>query len=139
MQIRAFEKNDTQAVVDLWREVGLTRDWNDPHRDIERKLQIQPELFLVAVDDQQRVLGTLMAGYTGFRGWINYMAVKSEHQSSGIGRELMMVARQKLLAMGCAKINLQVRQDNEQVVQFYKSIGFSEDPVLSMGMRLIED
>lgn len=139
MRIREFGAADTDAVVRLWQDAGLTRPWNDPRNDIERKLRMQPELFLVAVDEQEQIVGTVMAGYTGFRGWINYMAVAPSAQGVGVGRQLMAVVRKRLLAMGCSKLNLQVRSDNLQAVGFYQSIGFSEDAVMSMGLRLIED
>lgn len=75
MQIRAFEEGDTDEVVALWRLCDLARPWNDPHRDIERKLLVQRELFLVGVEEGNgSVIATIMAGYEGHRGWVNYLA-----------------------------------------------------------------
>ena len=140
MKIRAFEKADSDAVVSLWQQAGLTRPWNDPHKDIARKLKVQPELFLVAVGaDQKSICGTLMAGYDGHRGWLNYMAVSPTSRGKGVGRLLIERAKKMLLAIGCSKINLQIRSDNLQAQAFYRSVGFDDDACVSMGLRLVED
>ncbi len=88
MHIRPFAVPDTEPVVALWRVCGLTRPWNDPRKDIERKLAVQPELFLVA-DREGEPVATAMAGYDGHRGWVYYVAVAPGLQRSGVGRELM--------------------------------------------------
>src|SRR5262249_2028601 len=88
VQVRPFQVADADEVIALWHRAGLARPWNDPRRDIERKLLVQPELFLVAVLDGG-VVGTVMAGYDGHRGWINYLGVDPDHQRRGIGRALM--------------------------------------------------
>nr|WP_299484509.1 GNAT family acetyltransferase [Acaryochloris sp. IP29b_bin.137] len=93
---------------------------------------------MVAVD-ASAIIGSVMVGYDGHRGWINYLAVDPDHQRSGIGRELMLEAERRLLQKGCPKISLQIRDDNEQAISFYESIGFSRDPVFSFGKRLIPD
>lgn len=138
MNIRPFQTSDENAVVTLWEACGLVRPWNDPHKDIARKLNVQPELFLVGLEGE-RVVGTVMAGYEGHRGWINYLAVSPDHQGRGLGRRLMDEAEQRLRAVGCPKINLQVRSGNEAVRQFYESIGYSLDEVVSFGKRLERD
>jgi ribosomal protein S18 acetylase RimI-like enzyme len=135
LTVRRYEENDAAGVVDLWRRCDLVVPWNDPQRDIERKLQVQRELFLVAVLDRQ-VVGTVMAGYDGHRAWINYLAADPQHRHQGIGRALMDAAEQRLRAMGCAKINLQVRRWNSNAVGFYEAIGYCVDDVVSMGKRL---
>lgn len=138
MNIRHFQASDEHAVVTLWEACGLVRPWNDPHKDIARKLNVQPELFLVGLEGE-RVVGTVMVGYEGHRGWINYLAVSPDHQGRGLGRRLMDEAEQRLRAVGCPKINLQVRSGNEAVRQFYESIGYSLDEVVSFGKRLERD
>jgi ribosomal protein S18 acetylase RimI-like enzyme len=138
MQIRAYQPSDEAAVIDLWQRCRLTRPWNVPHRDIARKLAVQPEMFLVALMDES-VVGTVMAGYEGHRGWINYLAVCPDHQRRGIGRMLMEQAEMLLKRAGCPKINLQVRSTNSEVIAFYQAIGYSVDDVISMGRRLIDD
>jgi ribosomal protein S18 acetylase RimI-like enzyme len=136
--IREFRARDTEAVVTLWRECNLVVPWNDPYRDIQRKLRRQPELFLTAFLDGELV-GTCMAGYEGHRGWINYLAVAPRHRRRGIGRLLMAEAEKRLRKLGCPKINLQVREGNRDVVAFYESIGFRVEPLVNMGKRLISD
>jgi ribosomal protein S18 acetylase RimI-like enzyme len=136
--IRSFEPSDEDAVVRLWRECGLVVPWNDPHRDIVRKLKVQPEMFLVGCLDGELV-GTVMAGYEGHRGWINYLAVAPAHRRCGIGRALMKEAEARLKAMGCPKVNLQVRGDNTEVIEFYRRIGFILEDRVSLGKRLEQD
>jgi len=140
MELRVFNSDDTEAVIELWKRAGLTRPWNDPHKDIERKMLVQPELFLLAVNESNgAIYGSVMAGYDGHRGWVNYMAVDPAQQGRGIGRQLMSRVNELLLAMGCCKINLQVRDDNCDAQAFYRSLGFSDDACVSMGLRLIKD
>jgi len=138
MHIRAFQANDEAAVVALWRACDLTRPWNDPHKDIARKLRAQPELFLVG-QWQGQIIASAMFGYEGHRGWLNYLAVLPEHQRKGHAKALMAHGEALLLALGCPKINLQVRAGNAQVLAFYQSLGYRDDEVLSMGKRLIRD
>ena len=138
LQIRAYRETDQDTVVALWRECGLVRPWNDPVKDIHRKLRVQRDLFLVATLDG-RLVATVMAGYEGHRGWINYLAVTGECRKQGFGRRLMDEAEARLRAIGCPKISLQIRSSNAEVVAFYRSLGFSVDDALSMGKRLVED
>ncbi len=138
LHIRPFEETDTEAVVALWQACDLTRPWNDPYKDIQRKLTVGRDLFLVAVLDGE-LIGTAMGGYEGHRGWVNYLAVAPEHQKKGYGRLLMTHLETKLLALGCPKINLQVRASNTAVIHFYEAIGYKQDPVVSLGKRLIPD
>jgi len=139
MTIRAFAEGDADEVVALWHLCGLTRPWNDPHRDISRKLEVQRELFLVDVDDDGSITGTVMAGYDGHRGWVNYLAVAPSARGSGRGRALMDEVERALTALGCPKLNLQVRAGNAEAVGFYRAIGYDVDDVVSMGRRLIAD
>ena len=138
LQIRVYRESDQDAVVALWRESGLVRPWNDPVKDIHRKLRVQRDLFLVGTVDG-RLVATVMAGYEGHRGWINYLAVAKECRKRGFGRRLMDEAEARLRALGCPKINLQIRSSNAEVVTFYRSLGFSVDDALSMGKRLVQD
>ena len=138
LQIRAYQESDQDAVVALWRECGLVRPWNDPVKDIQRKLRVQRDLFLVGTLEG-RLVATVMAGYEGHRGWINYLAVAREYRMRGFGRRLMDEAEALLRAIGCPKINLQIRSSNADVIAFYRSLGFSVDDSLSMGKRLVED
>jgi ribosomal protein S18 acetylase RimI-like enzyme len=138
MEIRPFQPSDSSAVVQLWRDCSLIVPWNDPHRDILRKLQIQPELFLVG-ELAGELVGSVMAGYDGHRGWLNYLAVAPPFRRRGIGRSLVKEAEACLRAMGCPKINIQIRTGNTRVIEFYKKVGFKPDDVVSMGKRLETD
>ncbi|UWD79869.1 GNAT family N-acetyltransferase [Curtobacterium flaccumfaciens] len=158
-RIRPFRTEDTDAVVALWESCGLVRPWNDPRRDIARKLTVQPELFLVAEPDatdgddtdtdtdthtdtdtaEAGVVAAGMAGFDGHRGWVNYLAVRPDLQGSGLGRTLMAEFERLLTDLGCPKLNLQVRAGNEQVLGFYASLGYTDDRTVSLGKRLIPD
>ncbi|MDX1968717.1 MAG: GNAT family acetyltransferase [Planctomycetaceae bacterium] len=137
-QIRPYERDDELAVINLWERCGLTRPWNDPRKDIARKLLVRPDLFLVGVS-QGQVIATVMAGYEGHRGWINYLAVDPDHQRKGRGRAVMNAAEALLRAAGCPKINLQVRSNNVGVIEFYRALGYAVDDVASLGKRLEHD
>lgn len=142
--IRQFTPADTEAVVAVWESCGLVRPWNDPRRDIARKLTVQPELFLVATDapvgsDRPAVVAAAMAGFDGHRGWVNYLAVRPDLQGSGLGRAFMAEFERLLTDLGCPKLNLQVRAGNERVIGFYESLGYTDDRTVSMGKRLIPD
>lgn len=136
--VRPFADADERAVVALWEAAALTRPWNDPHKDIARKKLVQRELFLVAVDGAE-VVGTAMAGYDGHRGWVYYLAVAPQRQGHGLGRLLMMEVEAQLFALGCPKVNVQVRSGNEPVHAFYDRIGYTPDGAAGLGKRLIPD
>jgi ribosomal protein S18 acetylase RimI-like enzyme len=136
--IRAFDAADTDAVVKLWDDCGLTRPWNDPHRDIERKLGLQPELFRV-VEDDGHVIATAMTGFDGHRGWIYYLAVHPSRRGEGHARELISDAERQLIDLGCPKIMLMVRVDNSAVVELYEHLDYVAESTLVMGKRLILD
>jgi len=138
MHIRPFDEADTDAVIALWEASGLLRPWNDPRRDIQRKLEVQRELFLVGEADG-RIVAAAMAGYEGHRGWVNYLAVDPGTRGKGYGRELMAHIERVLEANGCPKVNLQVRADNTEAIDFYRALGYEVDAAISMGKRLIAD
>jgi ribosomal protein S18 acetylase RimI-like enzyme len=138
MEIRPFQPADEAAVTALWDRCDLLRPWNDPHKDIQRKLQVRPDLFLVGVVDGQ-IVATVMAGHDGHRGGINYLAVAPDHQRRGLGRRLMAEAERLLREAGCPKINLLVRTTNRAVIEFYQRIGYALDDVVQLGKRLEHD
>ena len=138
MQVRPYQDSDEAAVIALWEAAGLTRSWNDPRKDIERKRSVQREWFLVGAHGGD-VNASIMIGYDGHRGWINYLAVSPAHRLRGHARTLMREAERLLAAAGCPKINLQIRSSNASVIEFYKSIGYAQDDVVSFGRRLIAD
>ena len=138
MRIRPFQPGDEAAVVALWNECRLTRPWNDPHKDIARKLSVQPELFLVYVEHNQ-IIGTVMAGYEGHRGWVNYLAVAPAFRGRGVARALMEHVERELVARGCPKLSLLVRNTNREALDFYRHLGYADDESVSLGKRLIAD
>ena len=138
MQIRCYQDDDQEQVIELWQACDLLRPWNDPAKDIKRKLKKDPELFFVGTLNKV-IIATVMAGYEGHRGWINYLAVQPEFQRCGFGRKLMMHAESVLKDIGCPKINLQIRESNNQAIEFYRVLGYQVDQVIGMGKRLEQD
>jgi ribosomal protein S18 acetylase RimI-like enzyme len=138
MIIRPFEPEDRPSVVELWRRCNLISPTNDPDKDIDRKRKVRPDLFLVAVIDGA-IVGSVMVGYEGHRGWINYLGVNPACRRAGIGRALMTEAERLLRLEGCPKINLQVRTSNLDVLAFYRALGYKQDDVVSLGFRLEQD
>jgi len=137
MEIRPYLESDEAAVAELWREVFPEAPaWNVPAADIERKLTVQRELFLVATIGSE-VVGTAMGGYDGHRGWVYYVAVRPRFRRQGIGTALMERVEAGVARLGCTKINLQVRASNEGVVSFYKKLGYQIEERISMGKRLL--
>ena len=137
--IRPFKLEDKNSVVELWKICRLTRPWNNPEKDIERKLNVQSEMFLV-LEIQGSIIGSVMAAYDGHRGVINYLAVHPSYQKKGYGKILMAHVEHELLNKGCPKINLLVRSDNLNVKRFYKGLHYDEqDDVKVFGKRLIPD
>ena len=138
MTIRPYLPSDESAVIKLWRQCDLLRPWNNPKRDIERKLQVNPELFLVGLIDN-KVIATVIGGYDGHRGWIYYMAVAPSHRRRGLGGQIMEAVESKMLELGCPKINIQVRAENSGVLEFYEGIGYKREERVSLAKRLAED
>ena len=138
IEIRPIKAIEHQQLIDLWLECGLTRSWNNPEKDIQRKLSFQPDLLLGAFQKEQLV-GSIMAGYDGHRGWMNYLGVLPNFQRQGIGKKLVEVAENGLQKLGCPKVNLQLRYSNFVAQHFYRKIGYREDAALSFGKRLVFD
>ena len=138
MITRPFDKSDQQAVIDLWVDCGLVVPWNDPLKDIERKLKVDPDLFLVG-ELNGEIVASVMGGYEGHRGWINYLAVSPRHQRKGYGRLIMEAVELAIAQKGCPKINLQIRAENTDIAAFYQSIGYNIDNVIGLGKRLEPD
>jgi ribosomal protein S18 acetylase RimI-like enzyme len=143
--IRVFTEADTEAVLALWLQAFP--EYNDPSRphrnprlSIANKLGTQPELFFVATrnegDEGCAIVGTVMAGYDGHRGWLYSLAVAPGARRHGIGTRLVRHAENALAAMGCLKLNLQVLTDKPDVLAFYDRLGYRADAVVSLGKRL---
>lgn len=136
MEIVAYSSEHHDGVVALWREAfHYDEPRNEPDAVIGVKLAVQPELFFVAVEGGQ-VIGTALSGFDGHRGWVHRVAVVPQYRLKGIGRALMKHVEEALTALGCAKLNLQVRTDNHEVVSFYKALGYVTEERISMGKPL---
>jgi len=136
VDIRPYESKDQTQVVALWNEVFPDDPpWNEPASMIRRKLTVQPELFLVAHITGE-VAGTVLAGFDGVRGWVHHLAVHASYRRQGLARSLMTAAEKGLAALGCPKVNLQVRATNSAVVGFYRSLGYVVEDRTSLGKRL---
>ncbi|MHC4224459.1 MAG: GNAT family acetyltransferase [Planctomycetota bacterium] len=135
MEIRPYRPSDEAGVIELWRQCDLLVPWNDPNEDIARKAACQPDLFLVG-EVEGRIAAVVMAGYEGRRGWINYLGVHPEFQGRGYGRRIMEEAEARLRALGCPKINVQIREKNRAVVAFYEHLGYATEALVSMGKRI---
>jgi len=134
--VRAFKSGDRRALEQLWSRVFP----NDPPSNapalmIETKLKVQPDLLLVGTVDDA-VVGAVMAGFDGVRGWLYHLAVAPEWRRRGFATQLVRAAESALRALGCPKVNLQVRATNSDVVAFYRSIGYDTEERVSMGRRL---
>ena len=138
MKIRAFDIADQAAVIELWQACALVVPWNDPVKDIARKLKVDADLFLVG-ESGGEIVATVMGGYEGHRGWINYLAVSPQHQRKGYGREIMEFVEQRIQQKGCPKINLQIRGSNTQAGAFYQAIGYDIEDAIGLGKRLEPD
>lgn len=136
--IRPFKEGDEEALVSLWNMCKLTVPWNNPYKDIARKLKVQAELFLVGYLED-KLIASVMAGYDGHRGWINYFAVHPDFQARGYGKQLMDNVENGLRELGCPKINLQIREENDKVFTYYQKLGFVEEKRINMGKRLEDD
>ena len=135
LTIRPFQITDKADVIELWHRCNLVVPWNDPDKDIMTKLAFQPDLFFVGTLDGS-IVATVMAGYEGHRGWINYLAVAPDCQGQGLGRRMMTEAETRLQGAGCPKINVQVRTSNLATIAFYERLGYAKDEVVNLGKRL---
>ena len=135
MHIRPYQTQDNYQLINLWRDSGLTNPSNDPMEDIQRKIEINPEMLLVGFVDG-KLIASVMFGYEGHRGWINYLAVAESFRGRGFGRKLIEKTEKLLLKMGCPKVNLQVRERNASVVDFYLALGYTNERHISLGKRL---
>ena len=138
MKITEYQEKYAREIIQLWFKCRLVVPSNNPQRDIERKLKVDRDLFLVGILSG-KIIASVMGGYEGHRGWINYLAVDPAHQRNGYGRRMMQAVEKRIRARGCPKINLQVRSSNDGVIKFYQSIGYADDNVMGLGRRLEED
>jgi ribosomal protein S18 acetylase RimI-like enzyme len=134
--IEYSDERHRQHVIDLWKSVlGYDAPHNSPELSIDRKLAVQDGLFFVAHDGSD-VVGTVMAGYDGHRGWLYSVAVHPKVRKQGLGAELVRHAEMALAERGCVKINLQILGGNASVTAFYESLGYVVEPRVSMGKKI---
>jgi len=138
MNIKPYHPDNQQAVINLWQACNLVVAWNDPVKDIQRKMLVDPDLFLIG-ELSEDIVATVMGGYEGHRGWINYLAVSPEHQRKGFARAMMQQVEVLIQQKGSPKINLQVRSNNIDVIQFYQAIGYDIENAVGLGKRLVPD
>lgn len=136
LQIVSYAPEHFIGIDGLWREAFPDDPpWNRADVAIPAKMGIQPDLLLVALEDQT-VIGSIMAGYDGHRGWLYSVAVRKTYRRKGVGAALVQAAEQRLHVLGCTKVNLQVRATNTAVAAFYESLGYSVEQRVSLGKRL---
>lgn len=133
-----FKEQHRQDVIALWKKCGLVRAWNDPEKDIDRCLSVDASRLFVLINDQT-VIGSVMTGYDGHRGAVYYLSVDPAHQGGGYGRKLMQQCEDYLTGLGCPKINLFVRKDNDAVHRFYGDMDYALETSAAFGKRLIPD
>lgn len=138
LRIRAFRESDRVELEHLWARVFPDDPpWNAPGAMIERKLTVQPELLLVGERDGVLV-GAIIAGFDGVRGWLYHLAVAPEQRRQGFASQLVRAAEAGLRALGANKINLQVRIANRGVVAFYERLGYAVEERVQMGRRIAD-
>lgn len=138
LRIVRYEERFRAEIIALWESCGLVRPWNDPDKDIDRKLTDPSGAFFVLLKSGD-VVGSVMTGYDGHRGSIYYLSIHPDHRSAGLGQMLMKQCEDFLIDLGCPKINLFVRRGNEAVMRFYEQLGFTEEAAVPLGKRLIPD
>ncbi len=139
-KIIPFNREYRDQVIDLWNAVfNYETAHNDPSVIIRKKEDFGDDLFFMAAAGSREVIGSVMAGYDGHRGWIYSLAVSPRHRRKGIGRALMRHAEESLSALGCMKINLQIMEGNEGVESFYRDLGYTTEKRISMGKRITEN
>ncbi len=138
MEIREYQESDEKDVIELWFKCDLVLSGSNPKRDIERKLKVDRDLFLVG-NVNGKIIASVMGGYEGHRGCVSLLAVDPEYRRGGYGRSMMKAVEQRIKEKGCSRINLQVRSANKGVIAFYQAIGYTDDNVIGLGKRLKED
>lgn len=132
--IRNYIPDDRERVIKLWDACNLIFKGNDPEKDIELKMEFQPELFFVGITGDT-LIATVMAGYDGHRGWLNYLGVHPARRGMGYGKALVEYSIQRLKDLNCPKLNIQVRNSNTAVIGFYQRLGFMMHEVTSMQLK----
>ena len=135
MRVEPVPEHLQPAAVALWHAAGLTRPWNDPEADLQRALR-GPSSTVLAGLEGERLVGTVMVGADGHRGWIYYLAVDQSVRGRGWGRRLVRESERWLQARDVPKLQLMVRSTNEAVLAFYTALGYEPVEVHVLGRRL---
>lgn len=136
LTIRLFQTKDTTALVELWNACDLTRPWNDPHADIAFCVNSPGSSLLVADDNKDSIIGSVMVGYDGHRGWFYYLAVAPQNRRQGVGRQLLTTAEDWLKQQGVGKAQLMIRAENALAVSFYEAADYAVEDRIIMSKRL---
>jgi ribosomal protein S18 acetylase RimI-like enzyme len=135
VEIRRYLESDRQQLLGLWEN---TFDDAGPHNRpvfmLNSKLAIDDNIYIASGSNE--ILGAIISGYDGHRGWLYSLAVKQSSRRQGIGKQLVEFSVEILRTMGCVKVNLQIREENSEVISFYQSLGFTTEERISMGKRL---
>ena len=126
---------DAGSVIELWESCGLTRTWNDPRNDFALALAGSTSTILI-LRDESVVVGSIMVGFDGHRGWVYYLAVAPDHRRHGHGRALMAEAEKWLRGQGAPKIQLMVRDGNVAALGFYEALGLERQELVTLGKFL---
>jgi ribosomal protein S18 acetylase RimI-like enzyme len=135
--IRELTEIDALSVTALWTEAGLTRPWNDAAMDFQRALDGATSAVL-GLERDDVLLGTVMVGHDGHRGWVYYLAVRTTHQRQGVGSELMSAAEEWLRQTGAVKVQLMVRNENESALKFFRRVGYETSDVNVLSRWLVD-
>ena len=135
---RKFKRRDSREVIELWNLCKLLVPWNDPKKDIFRKLLVKDNLFIIG-ENNKKIIASAMGGYDGHRGYIYYLAVLPEFQKKGVGSNILRLVEEELLKLGCPKINLFVRNNNLNIKTFYKKNIYESQDSQIYGKRLIDN
>jgi ribosomal protein S18 acetylase RimI-like enzyme len=138
MTIRHYRDHDKADVLALWELTGLLVSGSNYERDIRTKMSFQSEFFFVGTSEEN-IVGSIMVGYDGRRGWLNCLAVHPKFQRHGLGKQLVDFGISELEKLGCQKVNVQVRTSNLDVLAFYQKLGFSDDHVIGLGKKIGRD
>ena len=131
MKIKEANLDNIEEITNIWEECNLTRPWNNPSDDIKNAILTSTSTILLLCDES-RIIGTVMVGYDGHRGWIYYLAVAKEFQKMGLGKKLVLESESWLKSNNVPKVNLMIRSSNGEVKQFYESCDYKISDVITM-------
>lgn len=132
MRIESFSLQQYEDVIQLWQRAGLQLSCSDTREGLRKKLERDAELFLVAMNEEERMIAAVMGSYDGRRGWVNHLAVDPDFQGQDIGSRLMDELEKRLANIGCEKINLLIEPTNHGVQVFYNQLGYERDELIFM-------